>query len=561
MTKPEAPPRIDEVTIARIEADLSGIEFREPVVDNAELYERLPSETIEGWTQRSRGLDIAEKAKDSEVDHQWKMVTESIRRRVGTDTEVRSILTDFVAEPLSEGLPLEVVSAVAEQEGKVARTARISKGLGLVLKLDSVPDEIITPDITNAPHLKRKSQKAKSLESTIEYGDDYQSSLDRIRESVTKWPGITPQERKLIARRYRYARDVKILGFMAELHDQPFEGDVSPDGLLHHSLNSGVRLTISAEAHTAFPDLLNPEVWESRKQLKDRVHAVTVNDKEFIMKERKTPRHTDVKKHGHKDGARSSEEFESAREFAGLGSVAVDPDMDVFWEKPLGYVEFPDGFEFCMFESVPGLIINSEYARHILISEIRKHPETFQEEFERIRKRAEVLYAENPKFKKGSSIDSYHVESRKPKRFPMLPNTRQHKKKYDKFEKELAELTFDDFAEVKASVLMEESRIVLAKTIAERGYINSDFDGYGYRVLEGERPRLQIIGFDFEYYKKNPERAATMQANGRKFHGDINESFGWKQAGQKGISRAAQFALLEDSIARVFGEDTEHQVK
>ncbi len=43
------------------------------------------------------------------------------------------------------------------------------------------------------------------------------------------------------------------------------------------------------------------------------------------------------------------------------------------------------------------------------------------------------------------------------------------------------------------------------------GYINSDMDGYAFRLRQGKRPTLEIIGFDFEYYRKDPVDAEKIK--------------------------------------------------
>src|SRR5690606_17465649 len=117
---------------------------------------------------------------------------------------------------------------------------------------------------------------------------------------------------------YRYARDVKLLGLMSELQDQPVSDLAPKDGLVTHEFKSGTKLVMTSEAYQANPSLLDPKTWEKRRQLKDRVYVVTVGGAEYIMKERKTDRHTDVKRSGHKDGLSSHQEFEVAKEFADL---------------------------------------------------------------------------------------------------------------------------------------------------------------------------------------------------------------------------------------------------
>lgn len=554
MSKTESAPTVpmpDEAMLARIEEDLSQIDFREPITGGSQESSRLPNESYFDWQNRAKKLDNARNHADEETDHQWLMVTEMMRRGVATSQDVRDSLVGIVALPLSEALPLQVVSAAAEKSSRVARVARVSKSLGDLLRLDAVPDELIVPDITYAPLLKRKTEFAAQLENTVSYGGDYNTRLEQLQTSVQKRPGITKQEKQLIARRYRYARDVKLLGLMAELHDQPFNPTEPIEGIVQHTLESGTSVVMTAEASQQYPGLLDPETWQSRKQLKDRVHEVTINGRQFIMKERKTSRHTDVKKGGHTDGVRSAEEFATALEFSQLGSVSTNPDVDVVWEKPLGYVEFPDGFEFCMFEKVPDLIIEATDAALLLENEIYNNPDSFQEEFEAVREQARILYEQDPKFAERGETDRETLQKLKPKH-PLLSRLRPgYRKDYEKAKRDLTELTFDDYVEIKARLLVDEAHEILGKTIESNGYINKDIDGYGLRVIKGDRPTIQLVGFDFEYYERNDDVAYDPS-----FSSDMDETYVWRQSSPKGISRAATKVLVDDCRKRLFGKSS-----
>lgn len=65
-------------------------------------------------------------------------------------------------------------------------------------------------------------------------------------------------------------------------------------------------------------------------------------------------------------------------------------------------------------------------------------------------------------------------------------------------------LTFREFARLKARQMIIQAQDLLAATIAEQGYTNSDRDGFGFRVHRGRRPTLEMVGFDFEYYRHDP---------------------------------------------------------
>lgn len=202
---------------------------------------------------------------------------------------------------------------------------------------------------------------------------------------------IGPSEYARIARRYRYARDMTLLGLTALVHGA--SPVVQNGGELLGLQGEGVQVAVTAEAAAANPGLLEPRQWESRRQIKDRVYGARVAGREYIMKEHKTPRHMHTKKNGHVEGLTSREEFETARKFASLG-VIRQGDIQLRWEKPVGYAEAPH-YQFAVFEPETDLlegVEKTEPPTRALAKEIVRSKQAYLQEYKAVRKAAKELY-------------------------------------------------------------------------------------------------------------------------------------------------------------------------
>ncbi len=471
-------------------------------------------------------------------DRQWRAVTEALRRGILDDPEMRQIASQFVATPLSERLPEEAVDEIVKVDERTARLLKLGSAITETLKLESVPDEFISPDIRNAPS-PTKGVYINMLTRRKQQGDNesFDRTLEEAREAAARRPGITKAEKDLIARRYRYARDIKLLGLMAELYDQPIQSPEAEDGVVSHELSSGTRLVMTAEAFEATPSLLDPQKWESRHQLKDRVYMVVVDGKQYIMKERKTLRHTDTREHDHTDGLTSEREFEVARVFAALGTIKQG-NIELHWEKPLGYVEFPDGYQFCMFEAESGMETASP--TYQLELSILNSMGVHAEEFARIQQRAKEIYDE-----RGDLLWAYEDRRESQRAFSKKIN---FWKKASDDSPVVDELAFREFAALKAAYIVDEARELLSQTMYRHGYGNYDRDGHGFRLRkEGEQTVLEIIGFDFEYYENEPEHAKKVIAGiqERRESGEGARSNIYMAGFSRKLVAAASYAMLE----------------
>lgn len=363
------------------------------------------------------------------MDKQWSLLVEAIRSDLQANPEIRSQLIKFCGEPVSETLPWNFVNSLSDIDPRMEKlTGRYKEGIEAYLNLPPVPDELIIPDI--------------------------------------KGGRITKDEKEMVARRYRFARSVKILSLGAEILDQK---KLTPNEKGEIVLPSGIKVILDASADKEKLDLLSPHLWQRRRQLKDRVYEIEVNNRKYILKEKKTPRHIDTMRHGHKDGVLSSEEFAIAKKMQEEGSVKQGR-IELKWEKPVGFVLYPDGFQFAIFEYERGLIPIYEIHDR-LTKEILKHRKQFEEEYNLI---ANLLQR---RFDTSVSLSW----SARLKEF-------------------ISKITFSEFAHVKSYRMIEQAYSLMGEMRIRNGYYNEDSDGYAYKIDTNRELRLEIIGFDFEYF-------------------------------------------------------------
>lgn len=441
------------------------------------------------------------------VDGEWQLVSAAMRRAIIREPDMRAAAVEFVTAPLSEKLPEQAVNALS-QAPRVGRIAARQTVLREYIGLDAVPESAISRtgsngyevnDITNAKMLPTKESLFDDLEiSTRIYGQDIGQRKASLQRELAQGSGISEAERSMIAHRYRLARDVKLLGLGAELQDNPVDAQPDEQGLITHILPSGAKIVAAAEVMQQSPGLFDPTQWTGRTQLKDRVHVVQAAGQQFILKERKTNRHTDVKKNGHIDGNTSAQEFAAARHFQEVGTVKQGSDISLSWERPLGYVEFPDGYQFAMFDHLSDMEFSADPRsggldglRQRLAETILEHPEEYRQEYEELHKAAAVELKRDPML--------WTVTGHRPvlsKRFAFSRFTRKQRQAAD----EQYDLSYEDFADVKAQVVKEGARELLRDALPQNGYTNSDIDGFGYTVKPGPRAAVHVTAFDFEYY-------------------------------------------------------------
>ena len=447
--------------------------------------ERLSVENIE---RRKPVLDAesAERFAPDQMDQQWRLLTEAVRRDILTKPETRKIAAGYIASPVDESLPHRFLDGLSSDERVAKLQERYGDEIGDYLALASVPDDQINPDVSHSATLDQPEHVIERLRSI--YDSDTPEYYQYLRECVESGMflrGITARERLLVIQRYRFARDVKLLALQAEVAEQGGDVVANDRGEVH--LPSGATIHINIEDEAKRQELLSPQNWEKRRQLKDRVYEIHVGPTRYILKEKKTARHTDTKEGGHKSGLSSLEEFQTAQHFRENGAVERG-NIKVSWERPVASVTFPDGFQFTVFEHEEGLIEDRSITQ-ALAQEILERREQFEDGFTAIRAMADT-FKDDPKvlaFEHGNTESGLRAVLR-----------------WIGLRKEqIPDLTFEEFAKIKALRMEKQAKNLMRETITRNGCTNSDLDGFSYKINQKDgNIQLEIFGFDFEYFSK-----------------------------------------------------------
>ena len=242
-----------------------GIPRRVPVIDNDQLPEY------------DRRL----------IDKQWRLITESVRRRLLSDSKIRDLVLEFSNVAVSEDLPKKLLDRLSSDEVISSLRERFSSQLQSYLNLDPVEDDLIRPDIRYAPRLQTPEEIVGRLLLFFDENDPkFQSAIEKHLSDETFHNGITEAERVIIAQRYRFARDVKMLALMAEMYSCQELISTSEDQI---TLPSGIQIHCEIDDPIKKQEILNPIFWNNRKQFKDRVYKISVGTNEFFLKKRKLP--------------------------------------------------------------------------------------------------------------------------------------------------------------------------------------------------------------------------------------------------------------------------------
>lgn len=391
------------------------------------------------------------------VDRQWRLTTEAIKRKLIAGGPVCDAARKFCTIPVSEDLASKFISEISAVDPAVSELVyRRGQQLLEDIGKEPIPDEKLAPDLSNTPFLTREQK------------------MD-------------------LARRFRCARDVKVLALGAELLAEPAKVSEGSNEVV---LENGVRIV--GDVHgAAGSDLLQPILWERRKQLKDRVYEIAVGGHQYILKEKKTYRHTDTKRHGHVPGHTSENEYKVAKNFSELGTVAAG-DISVRWERPIGFVDYPDGYQFALFHHEGDLIPSdpSEGVNGQLQEMIRDNPEQYKEEFDSVLKGVKDALSVTD----GDSNAQVRTKSGQLRGlFAKLGRLRRNSVG------ESGELTFDEFVRAKAHTMGEAAKELMRDIVLDQGFTNSDLDGYAFKIVDDNGKKLQLIAFDFEYYQKGTD--------------------------------------------------------
>lgn len=479
--------------------------------------------------------ESAEQFPPDQIDQEWRLITEAVRREILINPEVRNIAIEFIASPLSEALPDAFLDRLSVNQ-RVAKLAdRYRSEIGNYLKLEAVPEDQITPDITNSQSFRTPESIIHMLQEMC--GSNTPQYYEQLRKYVDHGvftQGITAQERLMIAQRYRFARDVKLLALQAEVMEKGTEAQIGQNGEM--VLPSGTEMNINnTEDKVKMSELMNPQIWEKRRQIKDRVYEIQVGSSKYILKERKTAMHTDTMKTGHKKGLTSLEEFKTAQDLQKNGAVEQG-NIKVNWEKPLASVTFPDGFQFTVFECEGGFIEDNAVVS-TLAQEIQNHREEFEQEFMAMQELA-GKFASDPRvvgFEQGNTESGLKAVLR------FLGLKRE----------QFSELTFEEFAMAKALRMERQAMSLMTETAIKNGYFSKDHEGYSFKINSNGHLQLEIFGFDFEYFKRiNPDEVEKTLQNHYSFERERTvdgiDFLSWNNGEQvTRTQRAAYFSMLK----------------
>lgn len=422
------------------------------------------------------------------LDKQWLLLTEVIRRNILTNSKTRKAVQRYITEPIGESLPNFFLNDLSFNIKILKLKEKYKNEIWKYLELESIPEEKIVSDIKYAESITKPEENIKLLKGL--YGSDtpeYYRYLKKYIDSGIFLVGITAEEKLIIAQRYRFARDIKLLALQAEVLDN--QNIIKNNNSKEVILPSGTIINIHLKNHRKNQELLNPQNWKKRRQIKDRVYEIKVGSSKYILKEKKTARHIDTFDKGHESGLTSKEEFETAKYFQ-ENCIVEQGNIKVNWEKPVSSVTFPDGFQFTIFEYEDSLF-KKKYTTEDLSKSILKHRKQFEDEYIVIKKMAK-------KFKDYSKVLLFENK---------YENTESGLKTIlewiDLKKKKKLELSFEDFAEVKAIRMERQAEFAIRENIVKNGYINKDTDEYSYKInLKNGKLQLEIFGYDFEYFFK-----------------------------------------------------------
>lgn len=442
LSQPNTNPRLSSVAQI-VSQEIAGITFREPLVAG-------PS---------------------SDVELAWEGLMREVMTHID-EPRINQTLRQYSATPVSETLPHALLELAPESNHCFSRYAQV---IAPFLRQPVLSPDLLTPDLSFAPETISRETARKKLLEAAENGT-YEFTLQSVNEAV-QVDGVTYEEKQATATRYRYARLTKILSLAAGLANKPPELHVLPDGSWYGSVD-GIQIGLHAECREDRVALLNPRTWHYAKQIKDRVYEVGIASKRYILKERKTNRHTDVPYGGYVESNSVQEEYAIGCRLH-EAFLYTDEDISLRWEKPVAFADFPDGFGCTIFEKIPKLETKFSTVFDDLVAAIQQHRSMYEEEWQ-----------ETVRILAGEDLRHFGMQDTK----GISIN-----------------LTFEQFSRAKAGSYFDRTSELELKQMADLGFVNADTRGStGFRVLQRNgRAHLRQIGFDSEYITYDPATARS----------------------------------------------------
>lgn len=412
----------------------------------------------------------------------WGLVTQALQEEMQTDVALRSQMAEFVAYPVDERLSTSLLE-IAEQHPRTTKICkRYAEVLGSVLRSPVVPDGAIEQSIVRTRRLGESALQAEELvpKELLESFLGGVMLQGFVGEDFEK-KGISLEEQQLLLLRYPFARDVKMLALAAVWKDHPLHlSSGTNEGIaITDDTQTGLKVMVVDHQALLLNDLLNPDVWKRRVQIKDRVYLVQVNNKKFILKEHKTNRHKDTDRFGGRETVSSIEEATIGHVFSREGS-AEESGFRLSWERPIGAVVFPDGFQFSLFAFEEELK-NAEQAEREMPVFFHEHWEGLEPEY--------LMICENVDKFIDDPIIREHVQGLDVLREALLREPKQF------FTKEL-------FLDAWRRHILERAKYLPRLMIKLKGYRNIDPQEPIFRLsTRNNTPVVEYVGYDFEYFE------------------------------------------------------------
>jgi hypothetical protein len=454
--------------------------------------------SLENIPRREPIIDSESREKFSldNIDQQWFLLTEIARQEILTNEDVREGVAAFVNLPVNEALPHDFLGVLVEKTDRARNLKnRYQESLGEYLALDTVPDEEIGSDIRKSETLHNPEERIAYFKSKDLTSEEFEKIIHKYIETGFFTKGLSPEEKIMIMQRYRFARDVKLLALASEMINQENIELENLGGFYVKTLPSGTEIITNVQDKEFQQQLLNPAHWEKRRQIKDRVYEIVIDGNNYILKEQKTNRH-EHQISGGRPSLSSVEEFQIALEMSEKASYHKN-GIKISYEKPLGAVTCPDGFQFSIFKHEENL--DEHFSTNgVLQQEIAQRPEIYKEEFTEVRNLAKKLHHDPRMFDRSQPVSESG--------FKKFLTWLQGEKKQE--EKNIPELSFEDFSRVKAFSLEEKALEVNKLVQVVKGFRQGDGGrNWAMRsIVEDNIPHVEIINFDFEYQERiSPE--------------------------------------------------------
>ena len=111
-----------------------------------------------------------------QVEQQWKIITEAIKRRIPENPALQKAMLSFETALVSESVPLTLLQAAAKADQLIAQLVkRYESVLVSYLSLPAVPDDVIIPDVRNSAtynDLRKAREDTPFYEIVIEAASD-----------------------------------------------------------------------------------------------------------------------------------------------------------------------------------------------------------------------------------------------------------------------------------------------------------------------------------------------------------------------------------------------------